>query len=286
MKNIIILTIVLTMLLALYSCSNDDNVNNSQSIPVDTSVFIFPFDIGNYWNYNSSFTISDIKPDSLVGIINSSPVYGNGKLTITKDTLLNGVSVRQFTNNYNEDSTTFISRIYYIQNDTSLMQYAYSIYSSTNIFPDSKPKLYYKFNGSLFNSPRELLLATEYEMNMNNNDTLIFEDPAPKALIYPIVTGREWVYRNFFTNTINRKYLNFENLTVGNTIVSCIKANLFWSPENFAEVYDYYSKYGKLRHYLFANDVIVSDEFGHELGTIDIKELTNVTTYFVAEIMP
>lgn len=285
MKNIILLTISLIMFI-LFSCSHEDNINNSTEVPVDTTAFIFPFDIGNYWDYTSLSTVTDFKPYSISALFTGYPRNGNGKLAITKDTILHGITVRQFTNTYNEDSATYISRIYYLQNDTALLQYAYSIYSSSDIYPDSKSRLYYKFNGRLFNSPRELLLNTEYEMNNSSNDTLIYENPAAVSLFYPIVTGREWVYKNFFSNTINRKYLNYENLSVGNIIVSCIKTNHYWSPENFAEVYDYYSKYGKLKHYLFANDVIVTDELGHELGTVDLKDISNVTSYFVTEIMP
>lgn len=286
MKNVIFTIIVFIALISLSSCKTDDSINNNVNTPVDTSTFILPLEIGNYWNYPSISTVSDIRPDSILHFFTEYPIYGSGTLSSVQDTLLNGTLTRQFSNNYIENSVTYISKIFYIQNDTSLLQYAYSISSSSDIFPDLKTKLYYKFNGKLYNSPRELLFNTEYEMNMTLNDTLIYENPAPAALLYPIVKGREWLYRNFYSNTINKKYLNFENLTVGSIIASCIKTNLFWGPVNFAEVYDYYSKYGKLRHYLYANDVIVTDEFGHELGKIDLKDISNVTSFYVAEILP
>ena len=146
MKIKVVILTLLSAALALYSCG-DNSVSQGNIIQVDTSSFVFPFEIGNYWDYSSTSTVSDIKPDSLRRYFTNYPLNGTGRLQITKDTLLNGVTVRQFTNTYTENSITFISRIYYIQNDTALVQYAYSLSSASEIFPDNTPKLFYKFQG-------------------------------------------------------------------------------------------------------------------------------------------
>ncbi len=88
----------------LYSgCKSEDTINNSVSVPVDTSQFNFPFDISNYWNYESVSTVSDIRPDSIVHYFSEYPLNGSGTLRIVKDTLMNGVTTRQFVDTYIQD---------------------------------------------------------------------------------------------------------------------------------------------------------------------------------------
>ena len=65
-----------------------------------------------------------------------------------------------------------------------------------------------------------------------------------------------------------------------------MKTEFKWSTIQNLEAYDHYSKHGKLRHYLFLNDIVVTDEFGHTLGTVDMKDISLVSTYFVQEITP
>lgn len=268
------------------ACKSDDSINNSGSLPVDTSGFVYPFDIGNYWNYESISTVSDIRPDSIAHFFSEYPLYGSGIMRIVKDTLLNGVTTRQFVDSYMQDSVTYTSKIYYLQSDTALIQYAYSIHASSGIFPRLKNNLHLKFSGGEANSPAELLLQYKNSVSNIPVDTLIYENPAPQALRYPIVTNFQWVYRNFEQSILTKKYLQFESLSVGHLAVSCIKTEFKWSTIDNMEAYQYYTKYGKLKDYLFLNDVMVTNELGHILGTIDIKEVTNVTSYHVAEIMP
>lgn len=284
MKNLFVLIPLTCLLLCFQACNNDNNVSGSSN-PVDTSSFIFPFDIGNYWDYSSVSNVSDIRPDSIAYLFTGYPRLGSGKLSILKDTILNGTAVRKFINVFNQDSSTYVSSVYYIQNDTALLQYAYSLTSSSDIFPDKSRRLFYNFNGTKFSSLEELIVKAEYNISSELRDTIIFENPMPASLRYPVVSSFNWKYRDFQTNTINKKYISFENISIGFLSLSCIKTQLYWEPVNFFESFDYYSRYGKLKHSLYANDVIVTNEFGIQLGTIDIAEYTNVTSYHIAEIL-
>lgn len=279
--------VFLLLLTIMFSaCKSDDTINNSGSLPVDTSGFVYPFDIGNYWNYENTSTVSDIRPDSIAHFFTEYPLYGSGTMRIVKDTLMNGVTTRQFVDSYTQDSVSYTSKIYYIQSDTALMQYAYSIYASTGIFPRLKNIIHLKFYECEAKTPGELLLQCRNSVSDITMDTLIYENPAPEALRYPIITNYQWVYRNFEQSILTKKYLGFENLGIGHLTISCIKTEFKWSTIDDMEAYQYYSTYGKLRDYLYLNDVVVTNEFGHILGTIDIREITNVTSFHVTEIMP
>ena len=207
-------------------------------------------------------------------------------MQITKDTLMNGVTTRQFVDSYEQDSVTYTSKIYYIQSDSALIQFAYSLYASSGIFPRIKNNLHFSFNGREANSLAGLLFQFKTSAPNISMDTLIYESPAPEALRYPIVTNYQWVYRNFEQSILTKKYIQFENVSIGHLSLSCIKTEFKWSTIDNMEAYQYYSKYGKLRDYLFLDDVMVTNEFGYILGTIDIKEITNVTAYHVTEITP
>ena len=281
------LALLLLFFAVLYSgCKSEDTINNSVSVPVDTSQFVNPFDIGNYWNYQSVSTVSDIRPDSIAHYFSEYPIYGSGTMRITKDTLMNGVTTRQFVDTYFQDSSTYISKVYYINTDTALIQFAYSLQSSTSIFPKSSKQFFIKYGDREYSSITELITSSKIGAGGQSVDTLIYENPAPEALRYPIVTNFQWVYRNLGQSILTKKYLNFENVNVGNIILSSIKTEFKWSTIDEMESYQYYSKHGKLRNYLLLNDAKVTNEFGHILGTIDIKDITNVTSYNVVEIMP
>ncbi len=286
MRSLKLVFLLLFFAVIYNGCKSEDSINNSVSVPVDTTGFVYPFDIGNYWNYENVSTVSDIRPDSIAHFFSEYPLYGGGIMRIVKDTLMNGETTRQFVDSYTQDSVTFTSKIYYIQSDTALIQYAYSIYASSGIFPRQKNNLHLKFSGRETNSPIELLLQFKISASNIPMDTLIFENPTPQALRYPIVTNHQWIYRNFEQSILTKKYLQFENLGIGHLTISCIKTEFKWSTIDDMEAYQYYTKYGKLKDYLYLNDVMVTNEFGHILGTIDIKEITNVTSFHVAEIMP
>ncbi len=271
----------------LYSgCKSEDTINNSVSVPVDTSQFSFPFDISNYWNYESVSTVSDIRPDSILHYFSEYPIHGSGIMKIVKDTLMNGVTTRQFVDTYMQDSSTYTSKIYYINTDTALIQFAYSLQSSTSIFPKSNKQFFIKHGNRIYSSLTELITSSRLNAEGQSGDTLIYENPAPVAFRYPIVTNYQWIFRNFGQSILTKKYINFENVRVGNIILSSIKTEFKWSTINYMESYQYYSKHGKLRNYLFMNDATVTNEFGQTLGTIDIKDITNVTSYYVVKILP
>ena len=280
--------VLLVLILSFFhsGCKNDNTVTNFNNPAVDTASFIYPFDIGNYWNYQSISTVSDIRPDSLAAYFTEYPLYGSGILRIVKDTLMNGITARQFVDNFEQDSSSYTSKIYYINTDTALIQFAYSLQTSANIFPRTNKRIFIRFRNSSYGSVTKLIRSAKLNAVESEGDTLIYENPAPEAMRYPVLTNYQWVFRNFGLSVLTKKYINFENINVGSIITSCIKTEFKWSTIDDMEAYQYYTKYGKLRDYLYLDDVMVTDEFGNILGTIDIKDITNVTSFYVKEITP
>lgn len=271
--------------LSLFSCSDNNgggNIINPQE-PVDTSSFILPLGIGSTWNYESISEVSNIRPDSIRHYFTNYPISGHGILNSVKDTIINGVTTRQLVDFHTEDTLTYISKKYYVLTDSALLQFAYSLTSSSDIFPDSKNGIHYIFNGRSFRTIRDLFISFDISPDMAATDTLIIENPQPAALRYPIVTNYEWVYRLFNSSILTKKYVKFENLTVAGMVISCIKTQFKWSTLANLESYQHYSKYGKLRSELVFKDALVSNEFGMTIGKIDIRDFTLVTNFNITE---
>jgi hypothetical protein len=286
MKNyLFLISSALLSCILFVSCSDDTgggNIINPQE-PVDTSSFILTLELGSTWNYESISEVSNIRPDSIRHYFTSYPITGHGILSSVKDTVLNGVTTRQLVDFHTEDTLTYISKIYYVLTDSALLQFAYSLSSSSDIFPDSRNGIHYIFNGRSFRTIRELFISFDVSPDMAATDTLIIENPQPAALRYPIVTNYEWVYRLFNSSVLTKKYVKFENLTVAGMVISCIKTQFKWSTLANMESYQHYSKYGKLRSELVFKDALVSNEFGMTIGKIDIRDFTHVTNFNITE---
>src|SRR5260221_10595419 len=122
----------------LISCNSDTPTTGGNNTPIDSSASTYPFTNGSSWNYTHNITISNIRPDSIRHYFLQYPVNGSGTVTILYDTVINSTTTKCFLETYNEFGSTFKSRIYFIKNDTSLMEYAYRLETGTGFVPNSK----------------------------------------------------------------------------------------------------------------------------------------------------
>ena len=134
----------------------------------------------------------------------------------------------------------------------------------------------FKKGGLFFKSPADI------ENNLLNNynpDSLFINNPPDTCLKYPIIKGIEWLYRSNEVVTIHKKYLNFENLYVNGNYISVIKTQRIYSFAFDITSFDYYSRYGEMKKEFWINNIIVTNEFGQEVGTVDINDTYTVTSY-------
>jgi hypothetical protein len=267
----------------LISCNEDNTTQNGSGNPfVDTSTFVYPITIGSTWNYTRMFNIYNIRPDSIRYHFTGLPVNGSGTIEIVYDTLINGIETRCFVDTYAEKNHVFRSRKYYLNTDSALIVIAYNLGSGSGILPKNQSKFYYKAGNNSYSSLYQLVNSIQLSPSGNCSDTLIIENPPPHTLKYPIKKDKLWIYRYFGSDTIFKKYSNFENVVVGGTNISCMKTQVYWSSIDF-DSYDYYSKFGKLRSDFLAEDMIVTNEFGQPIGLIDVRDLYNVTSFQIAD---
>ncbi|MBK8553080.1 MAG: hypothetical protein IPL53_19265 [Ignavibacteria bacterium] len=118
------LSFVILTSAAIISCSDDDIINISTPVPVDSSQFRYPFTDGTSWNYKRSSFVGYTTGFNQT-LFDNYPIIRTGKITILHDTVINFVTVKIFLEEYNIDNqTTIINRFYYINTDTALIYYS------------------------------------------------------------------------------------------------------------------------------------------------------------------
>lgn len=287
MKNLIckklISLVFVVFIFSLSACKSDSVGTNDNPIPIDSSAFKYPFTNGSSWNYIHNITVSNIRPDSIRHHFSQYPVNGSGIVSIQYDTTVNLVTTKCFLESYTENGSTRNNRVYFINNDTALIEYAYWLNSGVEFMPIRK-----NHNGIYFTSGRKTFRSLEEQSNFLNyglesagqTDTVILNTPPRISLKYPIKTGTEWIVAIIFSSdTLSKKYTGYVNLAVGNNFISCAKVQWHFSYLDEATSIDYVSKYGVVKKEFSMINEKVGDEFGNILGYIDWNETYQLTSY-------
>lgn len=265
----------------LFSCS-DDPVTPT----IDTSTFVYPFTLGSSWNYNRTFSVENIRPDSIQHYFSEFPFYASGNITISHDTLLNGIPARVFVENYTEvqqnDTMVFQLRLYYGNYDTALVCYARRGYAGSWMpYRPANQNVKFSKYGMSFNSLSELLNAIEAKgYSQVSADSLYMEIPPSIIMKYPIVAGTEWVAKYFSGVPLStKKYISFNIENINNMNITCIKTLRTYSQFPEAVCNDYYSKFGQVKKDFLTKDVAVTDSLSNIIGYVDYRDLYVVTSF-------
>ena len=263
------------------SC-NSDSPTTSNNTPVDSSAFTYPFTNGSSWNYTHNITVSNIRPDSIRHYFTQYPVNGAGTVSIKYDTTINSVITKCFLESYTENGSTKNNRVYFMNNDSALIEYAYRLNAGTEFLPVKKneSRINFTLGGKTFRSLGEQSIFFNFGVGDDTQaDTLILNIPPRISLKYPVKTGTEWIVAFVFNNdTLSKKYMGFVNVAVGNNLISCTKVQRYFSYLNEATSIDYVSKYGVVKKEFTMLNESVGNEFGL-IGYIDWSETYRLSSY-------
>jgi len=248
--------------LTIINCS-DDIVSR---VPVDSSDFRYPFKDGSTWTYKKTFSVSDIRPDSILHYFTDYPLVTTGTVIILYDTVINSITTKCFLDHFTLQGVARTNRFYYINNDTSLILFASRYSPASGLFPlNTIRNNIFQIESS---NPKTEDVISSYSI-----DTLF------STLKYPIITGQEWSYFNGF-NTISRKYMGFENISVPAGTISCMKERTTYSSIPDDEIYNYYSKFGLMKRTQFINDISFSTIVNPAgIGIIDVNDDSEILSY-------
>jgi hypothetical protein len=258
MKSLIYLSTALALSIALISCESDTVTNSNGITSLDTSTFIYPFNIGNSWSYTYKIYASDIHPDSIIHYFSEYPLTRSGTVEILYDTIINSIQTRCFLETMIDGQRTLKSRNYMINNDTALLMYAQR---GMGTFP-----------------PRDVTGTLIYNPDYVTDEEIYIYNPPYTILKYPVVTGRTW--NIYGTNNIVKKYEGHELIINSAGTFNCMKTSTVYSIMPESLYLDYYCKYGLLKRSVTFNDIVITTEwFPEGIGTADLTHTLTVNSF-------
>ena len=274
------LFVLIVLAFSFISCSDDNVTTPPPSEPVDTSTFIYSIGIGSSWSYTTYFTVSNIRPDSIVHYFSHYPVTGNGSINVLYDTTIGSYTARCFHEIYNEDSVSYSSSFYFLNSDSALIcpGYRQDNFQSFNPYTVNST-IHYFYNGKSYNELRDIV--NDYSGFDNQTaDSLVLEDPPVECVKYPVLKGTQWVFKSIPGSYVFfKKYLNFENVTVGSQRISCVRTQRTRTGTNDLILYDFYSRFGQMKKDYTVKNVQVRNSQGFPIGFADYNYLYSVTAY-------
>lgn len=270
---------ILAGALLLSSCSEDSVTNNP---PAPSADFKYPFKINSFWYYTTRNFVTNLRPDSISNYFTTDTTIGYGGAKFIKDTIVNGDTLKLLSNEHSTSGHSHTTLEYYNQTDSGLMRIAF--YSDGVNFGPYRPgesKFTFNINGKSFNSVNELIRSYD---TPSTGDSLVYDDPPVRVLLYPITLNTEWDFVTFGTTRITKKYTDFETVTVPAGSFYCAKIRRNWYYNSSAAdprfiSYDYFSKEGMIKRDFIIKDVAVSDTVGTPIGLIDVKEEAEINLY-------
>ena len=226
-----------------------------------------------------ALTVNEYHRKPLVaGCLTADTIPGNGAAEFSRDSVINGDTLRLLKNSHSTEGHSHTTLEYYKQTDSGLIRVAfYSNGANFGPFRPSANHLKFNINGRSYHSIKDLMNSYKNEYDMRDSTPLMFDDPPLRTIKYPVVQGSEWVLVNYGTTRITKKYIDFETVVLPSGTFYCAKIQRQWyynspTPEPNSISYDYFSKEGMIKRDFLLKDVLISNSLGQPIGYIDVKE--------------
>ena len=266
MKKLIVITIIIMLLSAIFNCSN---------VTDPSERIIYPLKVGNSWEYTEDITLFNFQPDTFV--ISPTEYHYNINVEITrKDTLiLERESYEDTVEAYclyeqviEDDSLLFDWENYYSNTANGLYQNSY--YGFSWMLPKASDSGNYFFNGKYFNNIYEIsrfLRQGLFNAPITADTIFTFRIPN-KVLHYPIRVGIQWkLYKTNYGSGWGgyKKYVGWEFVSLPEGNFNCMKVQWLYGLHNNNEwgdrvaCFDYINSSGLVKRSMLLTDVLYSD---------------------------
>lgn len=255
--------------------------------------FQFPLEIGNSWKYARHFTPHNWESNGGEYQHIDSAFDTSYTEVISLDTLTYSAPTYKLETAWYCNGDTGHSTDYIGNNDSGLYRYAYSggswvgppkinsIDHGKIIF---KGKTYSDYNQLLNNMLFSAKGCIVTGAAFNQTD----ETHPIKALIYPLIVGKQWVYRDADLGDpwdMDKKIMKIDEISVPAGKFDCFKIKWFWDIDDDGQWdtdingYDYLTPNGYLKREFNFEGVIRTSETGDTLGTYDSKDIYELIHY-------
>jgi|GEM_PF-2203892 len=255
----------------------DNNVPApSPSQPPTPSNAFYPLTIGHQWKYET--TVDLYLPAPYVHFTDYSTY------TLTNDTAFGAYDslLVQAGRDSSDDGGIYLSRNYYMMNDSGLFNCGYIMGSNTRVFLRNKNECKFQFRGMQFNSRQELSAVLSAGNSMTA-DSLIIESPPRQTLKKPLVLNEVWDYADYSSPFyIGKKYTGNETVVTNFGSFSCKKIQWIYDfnndsiPDPDISITQYISPVkGLLKETKYYYDISFTDSTGTYTG--DWEEISIAT---------
>jgi len=262
---------------AVFYISCSDNAQNGNNIEPENN-FKYPYSLNSYWYYTTKNVITNIRPDSIRKNFDTDTLTGYGISTFIKDTVLSDDTVRIFKNEYSFNGHVSVTREYFNQTDSGLIRKAY-LSNGSGLGP-YRNNISFFYGGKYYSSAYDILQDANNDFQ-GNDSVITFDDPPVKVIQYPLQVNAEWILTDEPFLTIKKRYTGFEDINISGKNYYCMKINRLYyfnvNPDENLIFKDFFSKEGIQRREIYIKDIIATNEFGAQIGYIDLSEITNVT---------
>jgi hypothetical protein len=270
-KYLIGLTLIIVV--ALLSCGKDKEKPST----TQPTAFEYPLNEGNTWNYHRTVIIE------YFNVLDSNTITGRD--TIESDYLIQNEIIEVLNDSitaYRLKSTNLTSGVisleYCKNNSQGLYCYAYELNDGAEPFAKNinDQILLYNFDNPIITN----LLGNKESMT----DTLIFENPPAKIILYPIIYNQKWTLRTNNVMTVYKEIIGNENITINQVNHNCYKIKYSYSSSigDNIDLVDYISVVGLVRRSVFVSNIIMTDVNGDTTDNrCNISEETKLTNYML-----
>jgi hypothetical protein len=279
-KNLIKILLLNCLLLLISNCDKNNPTGS------EDNDYIYPITIGNQWEYQRTFSILSIRPDTMESVLDT---IVTSKVIIRidrKETLFDSIQAYVFHHTLTEtNGPTFESESYYNNHDNGLFFYAYR--GSGLVMPKPTSRGTILFRGNYFNTIQEVTnyISLALPKRINFSDSLIYEIPPLQSIKYPFDINSQWSYMNSDTFwQIDKKILLNENVEVPAGNLDCYKIQWLYDVDGNGEwdegiiFYDYICSKGLVKRSLYINDIAIVGEYDQEpIGFFDVEDISVLT---------
>jgi len=253
--------------------------------------FSFPFTIGNTWSYQREYASINYEPDSLEDT-HSFNITSTATTEITVPYTLNDtLPTHVFQTDWVEGLSNGTHYNYRTNTAEGLFSHGYGgspwVGPPKRRLPDG---IYLEFGGQRFESFEELSFYFRNAPRLSNKniDSIFYENHPIMELKYPLEVGQHWLYRIADLGdawNMDKTVLSTENVTVPAGQFECMKIQWRWDIDgddqwdDDIDGYDYICDSGYVKRNFIFYDILVTNEYGDTLGTIDSHDLFELTDY-------
>jgi len=260
-----------------------------EKIEQPDSDFTYPLSIGNRWEYSRELINYNIEPVELQAQIADTLSAFSTVEILDSAAIKDTIQTYKFRESYTGENKSNVSDVYCANGEDGFYVYAHAGGNYVAPLKSSAGK-WIHFNGYKFYNVKELMRAITGKLIITSwhSDTLFYENPPLRSLIYPMKVGSQWEYRQKGNPwKYDKRIVKTEKieLPAGKFVCFVVQWLIDMNNDDVWDdkvvFYDYFSDVGLVKRLIILKDMQLMDTSGSIIGTYDSKDEYILLDYIV-----